>query len=76
MVFEEAISTALQETSPEQQQLLEKGKFEYFCDMSIQEYPSDTDLEAAQSRLRSYLRSELLKPAFLSKISTKNTCFR
>ena len=73
MVFEEAISKALQETSPEQKHLLEKAVFEYFCDLPVQEYPSESDLDAAQSRLRSYLRDELLKPAFLSKISGQSS---
>lgn len=73
MVFEEAISKALNDTSPEQKQLLDKAPIEYFCDMPVQEYPSDSDLDAAQARLRSYLRNELLKPALLSKISGKSS---
>lgn len=73
MVFEEAISKALHDTSPEQQLLLEKATVEYLCDMPVQEYPSDSDLDAAQARLRSYLRTELLKPALLSKISGQSS---
>ncbi len=73
MVFEEAISKALHDTSPEQKDLLEKAVIEYSRNMPVQEYPSDSDLEAAQSSLRSYLRNELLNSALLSKISGKSS---
>ncbi len=73
MVFEEAISKALHDTNPEQKDLLEKAAAEYFRNIPVQEYPSDSDLEAAQSALRSYLRNELLKPALLSKISGQSS---
>ena len=73
MVFEEAISKALHETSPEQKYFTEKANVEYFYNIPIHEYPSDSDLDAAQTRLRSYLRNELLKPALLSKISGQSS---
>lgn len=73
MVFEEAISNALHETSPERQELLDKATVEYFCNMPVREYPTDSDLEAAQTKLRSCLRNELLKPELLSKISGQSS---
>lgn len=73
MVFEEAISKALQGTNPENERLLEKATFEYFSGLPINEYPSDSDLEAAEARLRSCLRNELLSSEMLSKISSQSS---
>ncbi len=69
MVFEEAISKALNETDPERKQLLGKATIEYFSNLPIHEYPSDSDLDAAQTKLRLCLRNELLNSKLLSKIS-------
>ena len=73
MVFEEAISKALHQTNPGRQLLLDKACIEYFCDMPVQEYPSDGDLDAAQTHLCSYLRNELLSSEMLSKMFEKSS---
>ena len=69
MVFEEAISKALVETNLERQELLEKAAFEYFGGLPVREYPSESDLDAAEARLRLSLRDELLNSKMLSKIA-------
>ncbi|MBN1972526.1 MAG: hypothetical protein JW787_02710 [Sedimentisphaerales bacterium] len=73
MVFEEAISKALRETNLEQQQLLDEAAAEYFCNLPTQGFPSASDLDAAESRLRLFLRKELLTSAILSKISGQSS---
>ncbi|MDH4238000.1 MAG: hypothetical protein OEW48_00400 [Phycisphaerae bacterium] len=69
MFFEEAISKALSETNLEQQQMLDKATAEYFSSLPTREFPSTGDLDAAETRLRLFLRKELLTPAMLKKIT-------
>ena len=73
MVFEEAISKALHETNLEREQLLERGTAEYFGSLPSLEFPSNSDLEAAETKLRVFLRNELLNPKMLSKITGQSS---
>jgi len=73
MVFEEAISKALSETNLEQQQLLDKATAEYFGSLPTHEFPSSGDLDAADTRLRLFLRKELLTSAILTKITGQSS---
>jgi len=73
MVFEEAISKALSETNLEQQQLLDKATAKYFSSLPTREFPSNGDLNAADTRLRLFLRKELLTSEMLTKITSQSS---
>ena len=73
MVFEEAISKALSETNLEQQQLLVKATANYFSSLPTREFPSNGDFNAADTRLRLFLRKELLTSEMLTKITGQSS---